>query len=91
MVPPGRIQVPGFEESDNHFTVISKAAKSLGLHHYLSFVISNSLVRDRELQVGNLGHWAINYIGGPQARAKRTFGIYVEEPDSSDEEVLYPA
>lgn len=59
MVPPGRIQVPGFEESDNHFTVISKAAKSLGLHHYLSFVISNSLVRDRELQVGNLGHWEI--------------------------------
>ena len=93
MVPPDRIQVPGFEESDDHFTVISKAAKGLGLDapsHYLSLVISNSLVRDRELpswKPWTLGNYTEEF-GGPQARAKRIFRIYVEEPDSSDEEVL---
>ena len=75
MVPSGRIQVLGFEESDDHFTVISKVAKGLGLdlpNHYLSLVISSSLVRDRELPGGKpwtLGNYTEEF-GGPQARAK---------------------
>lgn len=31
MVPPGRIQIPGFEGNDTYIQVISKAARGLGL------------------------------------------------------------
>ena len=96
MVPPGRVQIPGFEEDDVHSVVILKAAKGLGLDapsHRLSLVISNSLVKDRELPSGKkwtLGNYT-NEFGGTQARAKRTFGIYVEEEttDSDDDFEVY--
>ena len=77
MVPPGRVQIPGFEEVDVHSVVILKAAKGLGLdvrNHRLSLVISNSLVKDRELPSGKkwtLGNYT-NEFGGTQARAKQT-------------------
>lgn len=96
MVPPGRIQIPGFEDSDTYLDVISKAAKGLGLdipNHRLSLVISNSLVKDKHLPSGKpwtLGNYTGEF-GGSQSRAKRTFGVFVseEETDSDDEiEVL---
>ena len=94
MVQPGRIQIPGFEESDTHLMVISKAAKGLGLDipdHRLSLIVSNSLVNNKPLPSGKpwtLGNYT-SELGGPQARAKRTFGIYVseEETDYSDDDL----
>lgn len=93
MVPPGRI---GFEGNDTYLQVVSKAARSLGLEdipsHQLLLVILNSLVKDKKLPSGKpwtLGNYT-NGFSGPQARAKRTFGIYVlEETDysSSDDEL----
>ena len=93
MVPPGRIQVPGFEDKDTYLDVVSKAAKGLGLDvmiHRLSLVISNSLVKDTHLPSGKpwtLGNYTKEF-GGSQARAKRTFGICVseEETDSTSDD-----
>ena len=96
MVPPGRIQIPGFEDNDSYLQVVSKAARGLGLedipNHHLSLVISNSLVKDKQLPSGKpwtLGNYTREF-GGLQARAKRTFGIYVSEEtdDSSSDDEL---
>ena len=99
MVPPGRVQIPGFENNDTYLQVVSKAARGLGLedisNHRLSLVISNSLVKDKQLPSGKpwtLGNYT-NEFGGPQVRAKRTFGVYVSEEiddslsNSDDDEI----
>ena len=56
MVPPGKVQIPGFENNDGYFQVVSKTAKGLGLeaapHHRLALIISNSLVKDKQLPSG---------------------------------------
>ena len=85
MVPPGRVQIPGFENNDTYLQVVSKAARGLGLedisNRRLSLVISNSLVKDKHLPSGKpwtLGNYTSEF-GGPQVRAKRTFGVYVSE------------
>ena len=96
MVPPGRIQIPGFENNDTYLQVVLKTVRGLGLedipNHRLSLIISNSLVKNKQLPSGNpwtLGNYTSEF-GGPQARAKRTFGIYVSEEidySSSDDEL----
>ena len=93
MVLPGKVQIPGFSDSDTHEDVIAKGAKGLGItvpSNQLSLLISSSLVKNTPLPSGKL--WTLgNYIqefGGVQARGKRTFGIYappeVELMDSDE-------
>ena len=82
MVPPGKVQIPGFTDKDTHKEVIMKGAKGLGIDspvHQLSLLISNCLVKDVSLPSGEswtLGNYTAEF-GGPQARGKRTFGIFV--------------
>ena len=82
MVPPGKVQIPGFTDKDTHKEVIMKGAKGLGIDspvHQLSLLISNCLVKDVSLPSGKswtLGNYTAEF-GGPQARGKRTFGIFV--------------
>ena len=91
MVPPGKV---GFTEKDSHKEVIMKGANGLGIDsplHKLSLLISNCLVKDVSLPSGKswtLGNYTAEF-GGPQARGKRTFGIFVpftsEGSDTDDE------
>ena len=96
MVPPGKVQIPGFTDKDTHKEVIMKGAKGLGIDspiHQLSLLISNCLVKDVPLPSGKswtLGNYTAEF-GGPQARGKRTFGIFVPftkrdvEDDTNDD------
>lgn len=94
MVPPGKVQVPGFKDSDSHIDVITKGAKGLGITtspHRLSLIVSNGLVKDNPLSCGNL--WTLGgytaEFGGSKVRAKRTFGIYVPPDEIEDEDELH--
>ena len=90
MVPPGKVQVPGFSNDDQYLEVVAKGAKGLGLTaspERLSLIVSNGLIRDAPLPSGlpwTLGNY-VNEFGGVQARGKRTFGIYMS-CDVVDEE-----
>ena len=95
MVPPGRVQIPGFSNDDTYKRVICKGAKGLEITNSpenLLLLVSNGLVKDAPLPSGKA--WTLgNYIsefGGIQARGKRTFGIFVpidaEDDYSSMEE-----
>ena len=49
MIPPGKVQVPGFLNADTHKEVIIKGANGLGIEastERLSLIISNGLVLD---------------------------------------------
>ena len=66
MVPPGKVQIPGFTDKDTHKEVIMKGAQGLvGIEsstHQLSLLISN-LVKDLyTFQVVNLGHLEITQL-----------------------------
>lgn len=93
MVPPGKIQVPGFANSDTYQEVTAKGARGLGLRtssERLHLIVSNGLIRDAPLPSGlpwTLGNY-VNEFGGVQARGKRTFGIYMPY-DVVDEEDNY--
>lgn len=93
MVPPGKIQVPGFANSDTYQEVTAKGAHGLGLRtssEQLHLIVSNGLIRDAPLPSGlpwTLGNY-VNEFGGVQARGKRTFGIYMPY-DVVDEEDNY--
>ena len=90
MVPPGKIQVPGFSNGDTYREVLAKGAHGLGLTtspERLSLIVSNGLIRDAPLPSGcpwTLGNY-VSEFGGVQARGKRTFGIYMPY-DVADEE-----
>ena len=97
MVPPGKVQIPGFTDKDTHKEVIMKGANGLGIdssihHDRLSLLISNCLVKDVTLPSGKpwtLGNYTAEF-GGPQARGKRTFGIFVpftERDEGNDNDV----
>ena len=80
MMPPGKIQVPGFCSDDSYSDVVEKAAKGLNITHppdRLQFLVSNGLVTNGLLHDGRpwtLGNF-IEELGGVQARSKRTFGV----------------
>lgn len=82
MIPPGKIQVPGFSNSDTYQEVLAKGADGLGLttsSECLKLIVSNGLIRNAPLPSGlpwTLGNY-IHEFGGVQARGKRTFGIYM--------------
>ena len=90
MVPPGKVQVPGFASIDTYQEVVTKGAHGLGLttsSERLFLIVSNGLIRDSPLPSGlpwTLGNY-VNEFGGVQARGKRTFGIYMPY-DVVDEE-----
>lgn len=98
MVPPGKVQVPGFCNSDLHHEVIAKGAKGLGITASISnlaLIVSNGLVRDVPLPSGKpwtLGNYTEEF-GGVQARGKRTFGIFMvfdsDEEEAFEEQVIY--
>ncbi len=89
MLPPGKVQIPGFADDDSHVDVIDKAAKGLGINECtqsLSLMMSSGLVKNMPLSNGKawtLGNFVEDF-GGAQARGKKTFGICV--PDDSDSE-----
>ena len=64
MVPPGKIQIPGFTDSDSHEDVITKGSKGLGITkppNQLSLLVSSSLVKNSVLPSGKvwtLGNYA---------------------------------
>jgi len=72
MVPPGKIQVPGFTSSDTYQEAITKGAHGLGLttsSERLLLIVSNGLIRDSPLPSGlpwTLGNY-VNEFGGVQA------------------------
>ena len=80
MMPPGKIQVPGFCSNDSYSDVVEKGAKGLNITHppdKLQFLVSNGLVTNGSLHDGKswtLGNF-IEELGGVQARSKRTFGV----------------
>ena len=60
MVPPGKVQVPGFCNSDLYQDVITKGAKGLGItvsNENLSLIVSNGLTR--HFQVVRHGPWVV--------------------------------
>ena len=63
MVPPGKVQVPGFCNSDLYQDVITKGAKGLGIivsNENLSLIVSNGLIRDTPLPSGKAhGPWVV--------------------------------
>lgn len=81
MMPPGKVQVPGFCNTDMHRDIITNGASGLGIDassDQLSLIVSNGLIRDAPLPNGQ--QWTLgNYIDEfdrVQARGKRTFGIW---------------
>ena len=94
MVPPGKVQVPGFCNSDLYHEVV---AKGLGITvpiKNLSLIVSNGLIRDMPLPSGKpwtLGNYTEEF-GGVQARGKRTFGIFMlfdsDEGEAFEEQVI---
>ena len=90
MVPPGKVQVPGFCNLDLYQDVIVKGAKGLGItapSENLSLIVSNGLIRNTPLPSGKpwtLGGY-IEEFGGVQARGKRTFGIFMAFEDQEVE------
>ena len=101
-MPPGKIQIPGFRNTDSHRDVIVKGAKGLGVEASpddLFLIVSNGMIRDAPLTSGQpwtLGGYTKEF-GGVQVRGKRTFGIYIPEledeeeitEDSEDEVVIF--
>ena len=91
MMPPGKVQVPGFSNADTHQDVITKGAKGLGIDTNpgrLSLIVSHGLVRNASLPSGQpwtLGNYT-NEFGGVQARGKRTFEILVDLDEENEEE-----
>ena len=93
MIPPGKVQIPGFSDEDSHQEVIDKAAKGLGIdpstdHESLTLMMSKGLVKNLPLSNGKpwtLGSF-VEQLGGAQVRGKRTFGICVPDNANSDEE-----
>lgn len=94
MVPPGKVQVPGFSNDDQYMEVLVKGAKGLGLttsSDRLSLIVSNGLVRDAPLPSGipwTLGNY-VNEFGGVQARGKRTFGVFMPYDVADKEDGMY--
>jgi len=90
MVPPGRVQIPGFTDSDSHQDVVAKGAQALGINNPLHELSLLSLVKDDDLPSGKpwtLGNYTAEF-GVPQARGKQVFGIFVPfEEDDVDHEV----
>ena len=63
MIPPGKVQVPGFCNSDLYQDVIANGAKGLRIsvsNENLSLIVSNGLIRDAPLPSGNL--WTLVVI-----------------------------
>ena len=91
MLPPGKVQIPGFSDDNSHHDVISRAARGLEIKtslDSLSLMMSNGLVKNTPLSNGKpwtLGGF-VDELGGAQVRGKRTFGVCVPEELSSDEE-----
>lgn len=89
MLPPGKVQIPGFCDDDTYQDVITKAAKGLDIKtsaESLSLVMSSGLVKNMPLSNGK--PWTLGFVeelGGAQVWRKRTFGVCVPF-DSSDEE-----
>ena len=79
MMPPGKIQVPGFCNDDNYNDVVRKGAKGMSITHppnKLQFIVSNGLVTNGPLQDGK--PWTLgNFIEELGGKSKRTFGVCV--------------
>ena len=81
MMPPGKVQISGFCDTDNYTDVITKGAKGLHISanpESLKLLVSGGLVSNCPLQDGKewtLGQYTIE-IGGVQIRSKKIFGIY---------------
>lgn len=90
VIPPGKIQVTGFRNSDSYSDVIRKAVEGLDIKsspEKLKLIVSGGLVRNTHFQDGsewNLGGF-IKAIGGAQLRNKKTFGICVPVEELYDE------
>ena len=57
MVPPDKIQIPGFTDSDSHEDVITKGFKGLGIAtppKQCSLLVSSSLVKNSVLPSGKV-------------------------------------
>jgi len=55
MMPPGKVQVPGFCNTDMHRDVITKGASRLGIDaspDQFSLIVSNGLIGDSPLPSG---------------------------------------
>lgn len=71
-----------------YLETVTKGAKGLGITKdpvSLSLIVSNGLVKDSKLTGGKdwtLGAY-VEEIGGPAARSKKTFGLFV--PSDTDE------
>ena len=95
MIPPGKVQVPGFSNNNQYLEVVAKGAKGLGITtspDRLSLIVSNGLICDAPLPSGapwTLGNY-VKEIGGVQARGKRTFGIFMPY-DVADKEAALSA
>ena len=95
MIPPGKVQVPGFSNNNQCLEVVTKGAKGLGITtspDRLSLIVSNGLICDAPLPSGapwTLGNY-VKEIGGVQARGKRTFGIFMPY-DVADKEAALSA
>ena len=91
MLPPGKVQIPGFSDENSHQDVISRAARGLEINtsiDSLSLMMSNGLVKNTLLSNGKpwtLGGF-VEELGGAQVRGKRTFGVCVPKELCSDEE-----
>ena len=94
MIPPGKVQVPGFSNDDQYLEVVAKGAKGLGITispDRLSLIVSNGLIRDAPLPSGvpwTLGNY-VKEFGGVQARGKRTFGIFMPYDVDDEEAGIY--
>lgn len=90
-MPPGKIQVTGFSNSDSYSDVIRRAAEGLDVKsspEKLKLIVSGGLVKNTHFQDGsewNLGGF-IKAIGGAQLRNKKTFGICVPVEELYDED-----
>ena len=91
MLEPGRVQIPGFTDSDVYADVVAKGAKGLGIEDptdNLRLIVSSGLVMDSPLSSGKrwtLGEYVAE-LGGAQVRGKRTFGICIPDSEHDDEE-----
>ncbi len=90
MMPPGKVQVAGFSNTDTHLDVVTKGARGLCIDVTpcsLSLIVSKGLVFDNPLpsdQQWTLGGY-VDEFGGPQVRGKRTFRVVVPLEEEEEE------
>ena len=79
MMPPGKIQVPGFCSNDSYSDVVEKGAKGLNITHppdKLQFLVSNGLVTNGSLHDGK--SWTLGSFSGGSRISERRFPLVVD-------------